>query len=312
MLLARNGNPVQLWAHKPEHVATLRAEGQNSRYLPGVAFPPGLTPVTRFQDHYAGVLLAVPLKAMRATVLTLLESRVPLRELAWACKGIEAGTHLLVHQILEELLGPAGTKAVISGPSFAREVAIGLPTAVTVASDNAVFAHSWVSRLHGNGFRAYSSTDVVGVEICGAVKNVLAIAAGVADGLECGANSRAALVTRGLAEMSRLGVAMGGLRETFTGLAGLGDLVLTCTDDQSRNRRVGIALGRGETLASAVAQLGQVAEGVATAHEVGYIARQLDIEMPITEQVIRLLAGECRAEEAVQALLARAPRREHP
>jgi glycerol-3-phosphate dehydrogenase (NAD(P)+) len=168
-----------------------------------------------------------------------------------------------------------------------------------------------VARLHGNSFRAYSSSDVVGVEVCGAVKNVMAIAAGVADGLGCGANTRAALVTRGLAEMTRLGVALGGLRETFTGLAGVGDLVLTCTDDQSRNRRVGLALGRGESLPQALAALGQVAEGVATAREVGYLAQQLDIEMPITEQVVRLLAGECRAAEAVQTLLARAPRQEH-
>jgi glycerol-3-phosphate dehydrogenase (NAD(P)+) len=260
--------------------------------------------------HEAGyVLFAVPLKALRGVVGGLAQHAAGLR-VAWASKGVEAGTHKLIHQVLDEILGERCPKAVISGPSFATEVAAGLPTAVTVASSCPELAQAWVARLHGHAFRAYMSDDVVGVEVGGAVKNVLALAAGVADGLRFGANARAALITRGLSEMMRLGTAMGGRRDTFMGLAGLGDLVLTCTDDQSRNRRVGLALGRGMNLAEAIAAVGQVAEGVGTAHEIHFLAKQHGVEMPITEQVVRLITGESRPLDAVQALLAREPKQE--
>ncbi len=311
ILLARNGNPTHLWAHDPAHVDAMQRNRSNGRYLPNCSFPDGLVPVSKPRGDYAGVLLGVPVKGVRSTVQNLLTSVPCPRNIAWACKGIETATHKLPHQILDELL-PACSKAVISGPSFAQEVALGLPTAVTVASAQPALAQQWVRWLHGKHFRAYMSSDVTGVELCGAIKNVLAIAAGVSDGLQCGANSRAALITRGLAEMTRLGVKLGGQPETFMGLAGLGDLVLTCTDDQSRNRRVGIALGEGQDLVTAIERLGQVAEGVATAREVACLAEAAGLEMPITEQVVRLLAGQCRPDEAMAALLSRTPKHEYP
>ena len=214
--------------------------------------------------------------------------------------------------MVAEELGAARPTAVISGPTFAREVAKGLPTAVTVASVMPAFAAELAARLHSSHFRAYTSDDVVGVEVGGAVKNILAIAAGIADGLGFGANTRAALVTRGLAEMMRLGAALGGRRETLMGLAGLGDLVLTCTDDQSRNRRVGLALARGAGLAEACAEVGQVAEGVYAAREVQALAAKCVIEMPITDQVCRVLYDGLPPRAAVQALLQREQKAEAP
>jgi glycerol-3-phosphate dehydrogenase (NAD(P)+) len=210
-----------------------------------------------------------------------------------------------MHEVADEVLGAQRPLAVISGPTFAREVALGLPTAVTVASAVPEFATALAARLGNNHFRAYTSDDVIGVEVGGAVKNVLAIAAGIADGLGFGANTRAALVTRGLAEMMRLGVVLGGQRETFMGLAGLGDLVLTCTDDQSRNRRVGLALARGQSLAEACRSVQQVAEGVKAAREVQGLAGKHGVEMPITEQVYRVLYDGLDPREAVHALLQR-------
>jgi glycerol-3-phosphate dehydrogenase (NAD(P)+) len=313
ILLARNGQAVRLWDRDPARVATLREERCNARYLPGVRFPEALVPADDLAsavDQVREILIAVPVSALRGLIQRLHGCGVIAPSIALACKGIEPGTHCMVYQVVEEVLGRDCRTAMISGPSFASEVAADLPAAVTVASRDPTLAHRLVSRLHNGAFRAYTSEDVVGVAVGGAVKNVLAIAAGVADGLGFGANTRAALITRGLAEMSRLGAALGGLPATFTGLAGVGDLVLSCTDDQSRNRRFGIMLGRGSGVAQAKAAVGPVIEGIGTAHEVQWLARVHGVEMPISEQVVRLLDGVCQAREAVQCLLARDPRQE--
>lgn len=315
VLLARNGTPTLLWARDPVQAEAMAARHDNERYLPGIRFPEGLT-VTSDLPHALAtaddILIAVPSHSFRRTLGVIAPLLKPTVRLAWASKGLEEGSRKLLHQVCAEELGAAIAPAVVSGPTFAREVAAGLPTAVTVASRDNEVATFFAGRLHGATFRAYTSDDVIGVELGGAVKNVLAIAAGIADGLGFGANTRAALITRGLAEMMRLGAIMGGQRETFMGLAGLGDLVLTCTDDQSRNRRLGLALGRGTALTPALQTIGQVVEGVKTAAEVRELARSLDMEMPITEQVYRVLHEGLPPPAAVEALLAREQKPELP
>lgn len=313
LLLARNGHAVHLWGHDPDEVALLDQDRQNRRYLPDIPFPPALSAgssLDRAVDGAKLVLAAVPSHAYGATLLKLrplLPTRVGF---AWATKGLEHESGRFLHQVTEEILGAERSVAVISGPSFAREVALGLPTAVTVAAREMACARRVAALLHGSNLRAYTSTDVIGVELGGAVKNVLAIAAGIADGLGFGANARAALITRGLAEMVRLGLAVGGRRETFMGLAGIGDLVLTCTDDQSRNRRFGLAIGRGETAQAAFAAIGQVVEGAATAQEIVRLAELHRVEMPIAEQVDRVLHQGKNPRQAVESLLARDPKPE--
>jgi glycerol-3-phosphate dehydrogenase (NAD(P)+) len=256
------------------------------------------------------VIVAVPSHAYRGCLLAARDLLPPECPLVWATKGLEHGSGRFLHEVTEEILGSNNPQAIISGPSFAREVAAGLPTAITVASADGDFATRLARQLHGDGLRAYSSTDVIGVEVGGAVKNVLAIAAGISDGLGYGANSRSALITRGLAEVVRLGVAVGGLQETFMGLAGLGDLVLTCTDDQSRNRRFGLAIGSGAALDKARDDIGQVVEGAATAREIMRLAGSLEVDMPICEQVDRVVHHGLAPRRAVDALLAREPRAE--
>lgn len=308
VLLARNGQPTVLWGRNAEFMAQLAQTRRNARFLPDAAFPENLQTTDDLAcalGTASDCLIAVPSHGFRDT-LQLLASHAPSSlRIACATKGMEPESGNLPHQIVEEILGAAYSFAVISGPTFAREVAAGLPTAVTVASQNTQFASELAARLHNDGFRAYTSDDVTGVELGGAIKNVLAIAAGIADGLGFGANTRAALITRGLAEMMRLGVALGGQRETFMGLAGLGDLVLTCTDDQSRNRRLGLALARGTSLADALRDIGQSVEGVATAREVMRLAKTHSIEMPISEQVCSVLHEGKSPRNAVHALLAR-------
>jgi glycerol-3-phosphate dehydrogenase (NAD(P)+) len=308
MQLARNAIPTLLWGRDPEKMAKIARERQNARYLPDIPFPEGLSPTSDLQQAIADsdhLLLAVPSHAFRDTLRLVAPQLKPHSRLAWATKGLEPGSRRLLHQIVAEELGAQQPCAVISGPTFAKEVARGLPTAVTVASDDEATAAYFAACLHGGTFRAYTGNDVVGVELGGACKNVLAIAAGIADGLGFGANTRAALITRGLAELMRLGVQLGGNAETFMGLAGLGDLVLTCTDDQSRNRRVGLAIGRGNTLEEAVASIGQAVEGVKSAPEVHQLAKAQGVEMPITEQVYRVLYEGVPAQQAVEALLQR-------
>lgn len=308
ILLARNGQPTTLWGRNAASMALLADSRCNTRFLPGAVFPQNLQTTSNLAHALSTAsdsLVAVPSHAFRDT-LKLLAAQAPAAlRVACATKGIEPGSGKLPHQVAHEVMGNARPFAVISGPTFAREVAAGLPTAVTVASSDAHFASELAMRLHNDGFRAYTSDDVTGVQLGGAVKNVLAVAAGIADGLGLGANTRAALITRGLAEMMRLGVALGGQRETFMGLAGLGDLVLTCTDDQSRNRRLGLALARGTPLADALRDIGQSVEGVATAREVMRLAKAHGIEMPISEQVCSVLHEGKSPRAAVQTLLQR-------
>ena len=308
LLLSRNGHAVRLWSHHSEQVARLRHDRENRRYLPGCTFPAGLTVEPDLAVAGARsviVLIAVPSHAYGETLARVKPYLDVNTGIAWATKGLEHGSGRFLHQVTAQLLGENWPAAVISGPSFAREVAAGMPTAVTVASRDVGYARQVAALLHGSNLRAYTSEDVIGVELGGAVKNVLAIAVGVSDGLGFGANARAALITRGLAEMVRLGEVVGGRRETFMGLAGIGDLVLTCTDDQSRNRRFGLAIGRGQTAAEACAAIGQVVEGIVTTREIMRLARRYRVEMPITEQVDQVLDQGRDPRQAVEALLAR-------
>ena len=311
--LARLGNDTRLWGRDAAQMQKLAAERVNAEYLPGCKFPPSLKPMSDLRAAVADaedVLLAVPSHALHPVLRTVAPMLKPGQGIVSAVKGLEPETGKLVHEVVEDIVGKGRKLAVISGPTFAKEVGLGMPTAVTVASDDPDYAEKVVHALHGNGFRAYTSDDVIGVEVGGSVKNVLAIAVGIADGMGLGANTRAGVITRGLAEIMRLGEAMGGRRETFMGLAGLGDLVLTCTDDQSRNRRMGLALARGKSVPQALAEIKQVVEGVRAAPEVLRLARKHGVEMPISEQVGRLLAGEISAVDAVRSLATRPPRAE--
>lgn len=312
LLLCRNGHRVRLWDHWPAHIQDLRRDGENRRYLPGFPLPPTLRPVQDLAAALEGageLLVVVPSHAF-AEVLRQLPA--PLPEglgIAWATKGFEPASGRLLHQVAVEILGPRDL-AVVSGPSFATEVARGLPTAVTVASKSTAHAQRVAGYLHSDRFRAYTSEDMTGVQVGGAAKNVLAIATGIADGLGFGANTRAALITRGLAELIRLGTALGGRQETFMGLAGLGDLVLTCTDDQSRNRRMGLALARGLSVDAAMKDIGQEVEGVITAASVKNIARRHLVEMPIGDQVFGVLYEGVTPDQATRKLLMRGSKAE--
>jgi len=311
--LARLGNDTRLWGRDAAQMRKLEDERVNADYLPGCKFPPSLHAVADLRAAVAGaddLLLAVPSHALHAVLRTVAPLLQPGQGIVCACKGLEPDTGKLMHEVIEDTVGRGRKLAVISGPTFAKEVGLGMPTAVTVASSDADYAGKIVHALHGNGFRAYTSDDVIGVEVGGSVKNVLAIAVGIADGLGLGANTRAGVITRGLAEIMRLGEAMGGRRETFMGLAGLGDLVLTCTDDQSRNRRMGLALARGKSVPQALAEIRQVVEGVRVAPEVLRLARKHHVEMPISEQVVGVLAGEITPVDAVRSLATRPPRAE--
>ena len=311
--LARLDNDTWLWGRNAEHLRQLETERVNAEYLPGCKFPPRLRPTADLRAAIADaedLLVAVPSHALHAVLRIAAPLLKPQQGIASACKGLEPDTGKLVHEVVAGIVGRERKFAAISGPTFAREVGLGMPTAVTVASTDPEYAEKIVHALHGHGFRAYTSDDVIGVEVGGSVKNVLAIAVGIADGLGLGANTRAGVITRGLAEIMRLGEALGGRRETFMGLAGLGDLVLTCTDDQSRNRRMGLALAKGKSLKEAQAEIRQVVEGVRAAPEVLRLARQHRIEMPISEQVVRVLAGEIKPIEAVRYLATRPPRAE--
>lgn len=315
VLLARNGHIVTLWGHHAEHMARLAADRCNQRYLPNASFPANLSITADLADAVARqevVLISVPSHAFRELLPRIQPFLAPQSGVAWATKGLETQTARLLSEIAEDVLGPDIPKAALSGPTFAREVAAGLPTAITVASRTPAFATKLAGLLHNLHFRAYTTDDIVGVQLGGSIKNVLAIAAGVADGLGFGANARAALITRGLAEMLRLGLALGGKMETFMGLAGVGDLILTCTDDQSRNRRFGLGLGRGMPPSEASARIGQEIEGIATARLVYQLARRCAVEMPIAEQVYRILYEGLVPAEAVHNLLIREPKPENP
>lgn len=306
--LARRGAPTRLWGRNESAMAGMQAARINARYLPDCHFPAALTATSDLDATLAGaahLLVVVPSHALRETLLRIAPMLAAEQGLACACKGLEPGSGRLVHEVVVDVLGEARPLAVISGPTFAREMGLGLPTAVTVASRTLAFADLIARALHGDGFRAYTSDDVVGVEIGGSAKNVMAIAVGIADGMGLGANTRAALITRGLAEIMRLGEALGANPETLMGLAGMGDLVLTCTDNQSRNRRMGLLLAQGKSVPQAIDDIQQVVEGVKAAPEVLRLAQGLGVEMPITEQVVRLLRGEVSAVQAVKTLATR-------
>ena len=299
--------PVRLWTRSADHAGAMAAARENGRYLPGFALPEGLSVSADLAQVVAAsdlLIAAVPSNALRGLAIALRELGAP-RPLVWLCKGLETNSRKLPHAALAEAWPGHPSAAVLSGPSFAKEVAQGLPAALTVASADAEFARQVARRLHDPKLRLYSSSDVVGVELGGAVKNVIAIAAGIADGLGFGLNARAALITRGLAELTRLGLRLGGQPETFMGLSGMGDLILTCTGDLSRNRQLGFRLAAGESLEGALRELGHVAEGATTAIEVAALARELGVDMPITAAVAQILRQEIPPREAVAALLAR-------
>ena len=310
--LARNGQATVLWGRDAEGLAAVTHCRRNEKYLPGQHFPDGLAIEPALSEAASAAdarLLAVPSHAFAEVTVALAAIPASRAGLLWATKGLDPSSGRLLHEVAAELLSPGAPLGVLSGPTFAGEVARRLPTAVTLAANDAGFAREWAIRLSNPRFRVYTSDDLAGVQIAGAVKNVLAIAAGIADGLGFGANTRAALIARGLSEMVRLGEAAGGRPATFMGLAGLGDLVLTCTDDQSRNRRFGLALARGEPPDDAAAALGQVVEGIETSAQVMALARRFAVEMPICEQVRAVVTGASSAAGAVEALLARDPGR---
>lgn len=305
---------VLLWGRNGDAMAAMAASGENA-YLPGFPLLPQLRIGADFDAAVAhaggehGLLIAAcPVAGLRPMLHRLKDKAIP--NLVWLCKGFEGGTGMLPHQVVQEVLGDSIAGGALSGPSFAQEVARGLPCALTIASHSAALRASVVSALHGGTIRVYASEDLVGVEVGGAVKNVLAIATGVADGLGLGLNARAALITRGLAEITRLGTALGGQTETFMGLTGMGDLILTCTGDLSRNRRVGLGLAQGKALDTIVAELGHVAEGVPCAKAVRELARRMGVDMPITNAVAGVLFDGDLPQVMVQQLLSRDPRAE--
>lgn len=312
LVLARNGHEVALWGRHPEAMAILKESRVNARYLPDHALPPAISPTAELNEALRGceaVLLAVPSVSFAATCEALAAAAKPGTPVIWATKGLAAGGQGLLHEVARAAL-PASPLAVLSGPSFAGEVAAGLPTAIALASNDPGATANLSALFHDERFRVYTSHDLIGVQLGGAVKNVLAIATGIADGLGFGANARAGLITRGLAEVRRLGERLGAQDATLTGLAGMGDLILTCTDNQSRNRRFGMALGRGEIAEQAEAAIGQVVEGVGTARDVNAIAERVNVEMPICHQVYAVLCDQVTPRTAAQYLMGRAPRAE--
>jgi len=307
---------VLLWGRNGAALQAMGQARENTAYLPGCPFPPGLQIAADFDAALAHVaepgsllIAACPVAGLRPLLLQLQSHAI--RNVVWLCKGFEYDTGLLPHQIVRDVLGDAVAGGALSGPSFAQEVAKGLPCALTIASDSAALRACVLEIVHGGSLRVYASEDLVGVEVGGAVKNILAIATGAADGLGLGLNARAALITRGLAEITRLGVALGGQVETFMGLTGMGDLILTCTGDLSRNRRVGLGLAKGKALDVIVQELGHVAEGVPCAKAVRELAARLGVDMPITNAVAGVLFDGDQPQAMVARLLARDPRFEH-
>jgi len=310
--LAREGHATKLWGRDGAQLDAMRRARCNARYLPDAAFPASLRVVDELSEALNGAgdaLIAVPSHSFRATLESIKPHLGQGTRVAWATKGFEIESGLLPHQVALQVLG-SRSGAVLSGPTFAREVGAGLPTAMTVASQDARFAKELALSLSGPNFRAYTQIDITGVEVGGAVKNVIAIGSGIADGMGFGANTRVALITRGLAEMMRLGVKLGAVRETFMGLAGLGDLVLTCTDNQSRNRRFGMALGQGRSTNEAQAEIHQVVEGLPAASAIHAVAQRLGVDMPICREVYRVMHEGKPVRAAVQALMEREVRSE--
>ncbi len=314
-LCARSGHPTTLWGRRAHDMAEMAEHKRNLRYLPDLDLPPSLKYSADLASTVSQadlLLVVVPSHAFPDVVNELAQHRRSEVGLAWATKGFELGSGRFLHEVAQHALGMEVPLAVVTGPSFAREVTQGLPTAVTVHSESAAFAQQVADVLHGPTFRAYTGGDVIGAELGGAMKNVLAVATGIADGMNLGLNARAGLITRGLNEMLRLNVALGGKAETLMGLAGLGDLVLTCTGDLSRNRRLGLALGRGQSIAQAVAEIGQAVESIQTADEVMRLANRHGIELPISELVQRVLHEDITPAEGLRMLQAREQKAEYP
>ncbi len=307
-------HPVLLWGRDAHAIEQMRLSRQNTRYLPNIVLPKGLRTSADLSDavaHARGGLLiiATSIAGLRPLAASLAKQNPD--SVIWLCKGFEEGSALLPHQVVQQVIGREMPAGALSGPSFAQEVAQGLPCALTLGSTNKALREQVVSAVHGGGIRVYSTDDLVGVEVGGAVKNILAIATGIADGLGLGMNARAALITRGLAEITRLGTALGGRLETFMGLTGVGDLILTCTGDLSRNRQVGLRLAAGKSLPDIIEQLGHVAEGVRCVRAVKTLAAQRGIDMPIVEAVARVLFDAQSPAAAIEQLLAREARTEH-
>jgi glycerol-3-phosphate dehydrogenase (NAD(P)+) len=314
-LIARHGHATTLWGRDRDTVAAIDARHENPRYLPGIPLPASLRATPDLDVALRGadlVLVVVPSHAFAETLHALAPLRPAHAGVAWATKGFEPGSGRFLHEVAGELLPADVPLAVVTGPSFAKEVAAGLPTALTVHSDAPDFAQQVADALHGPAFRAYTGEDMLGAELGGAMKNVLAVATGVADGMDLGLNARAGLITRGLNEMLRLNLAIGGKAETLMGLAGLGDLVLTCTGDLSRNRRLGLALGRGQSIADAVREIGQVVESIQTADEVMRQAERHGVELPISSTVRDVLHGSITPAEGLARLMAREQKPEYP
>ncbi|PXA71625.1 NAD(P)H-dependent glycerol-3-phosphate dehydrogenase [Vibrio sp. 11986-1-5] len=307
--LARNGANIVLWGHDPQHMARLQADRANQEFLPGIAFPDSLiieSDLSKAVQASQDLLVVVPSHVFGVVLRSLQPYLRQDSRLCWATKGLEPETGRLLQDVAHEILGDHVPLAVLSGPTFAKELAMGMPTAIAVASPDAQFVADLQEKIHCNKtFRVYANHDFIGMQLGGAVKNVIAIGAGMSDGIGFGANARTALITRGLAEMSRLGAALGAQPETFMGMAGLGDLVLTCTDNQSRNRRFGLALGQGKAVDTAQQEIGQVVEGYRNTKEVSLLAARMGVEMPIVEQIYQVLYQGKDARLAAQDLLAR-------
>ncbi|ENK1958647.1 NAD(P)H-dependent glycerol-3-phosphate dehydrogenase [Vibrio cholerae] len=307
--LARNGANIVLWGHDAEHMARLDADRANHEFLPGIAFPDTLIVETDLQKAVQAsrdLLVVVPSHVFGIVLKSLQPHLRADSRICWATKGLEPETGRLLQDVAHDVLGDSYPLAVLSGPTFAKELAMGMPTAISVASPDAQFVRDLQEKIHcSKTFRVYANSDFIGMQLGGAVKNVIAIGAGMSDGIGFGANARTALITRGLAEMSRLGAALGAQPETFMGMAGLGDLVLTCTDNQSRNRRFGLALGQGKDVDTVQTDIGQVVEGYRNTKEVWMLAKRMGVEMPIVEQIYQVLYQGKDARLAAQDLLAR-------
>jgi glycerol-3-phosphate dehydrogenase (NAD(P)+) len=308
ILLAQNGHQARLWGYDPTHIAIMQKARCNAAYLPEITFPTNLSlyaDLSLALQDVQDILIVVPSHAFSSTLRQIKPLLHAHSRLAWGTKGLEPGTGAFLHDVAREVLGGDYPLAALAGPSFAQEVALGKPTAITLATKDAAFGQSFSQCLNNTNFRVYTTHDVVGVEICGAVKNVLAIAAGIVDGLGLGMNALSALITRGLAEMQRLGLAAGGEAATFMGLAGVGDLILTCTGGLSRNRRFGMAIAAGKQRAQALQEIGQVVEGLDNLQGVYHLAQQYAVEMPIIEQIEQVIYHGLAVKTAVQNLLAR-------
>ena len=306
---SRNGSPTYLWGHNPAHIAQMQTERQNYRFLPDVIFPEELhleSNLAQAMEYSQDILIVVPSHAFGEILIKIKPHLKAHHRLIWATKGLERNTGRLLQTVVEEQLGTQYPLAVLSGPTFAKELAQGLPTAITLASNNEQFAQEFQSRIHcSKHFRVYINSDMIGVQLGGAIKNVIAIGAGISDGMGFGANARTALITRGIAEISRLGTSLGANPNTFMGMSGLGDLVLTCTDNQSRNRRFGLMLGEGLDAKTAMENIGQVVEGFYNTKEAYLLAQRQGVEMPITEQIYQMLFCGKSAKDVAISLLGR-------